>query len=151
MEDHFGEVEVGGKYDIQGTVDDVIYNLWGVKEPTYEMIMMDSGGRLLEDYTCKDTVKRWKENGEDVVKKFKYKLPFDWHFRYRHVVEDQKNLRHALSLIQDTWMTDRWYFRVFAFIFSISEVNAFLILRYFVYCGLPWERMPTLLEFIQEL
>ena len=27
--------------------------------------------------TCKETVRRWKENGEDVVKKFNYKLPFD--------------------------------------------------------------------------
>ena len=30
------------------------------------------------DYvTGKENVRRWKENGEDVVKKFKYKMPFD--------------------------------------------------------------------------
>ena len=33
MEDHFGEVEVGDIDAIQGTFDDVIYNLWGTKEP----------------------------------------------------------------------------------------------------------------------
>ena len=80
MEDHFGEVEVREIFAIQETVDDVIYNLRGMNEPTYVMRIMDTGVRLLADDTCKDTVRIWKENGEDVVKKFKYKLPFDWHF-----------------------------------------------------------------------
>ena len=77
MEDHFWEVEVGETDSIQGKVDDVIYNLWRMKEPNYVMRMTATGGRLLEDDTWKETVRRWKENGEDVVKKFKYKLPFD--------------------------------------------------------------------------
>ena len=123
---------------IQGTVDDVIYNLWGTKEPNYVMRMMATSGRLLADETCKDTVRRWKENGEEVVKKFKYKLPCDWHFRYRHVVDDPNNLRHSLPSIEDPWVTDLCECRVFAFIFPISEVNAFLIQHYFVYCGLLW-------------
>ena len=41
------------------------------------MRMMAAGGRLFTDDTCKEIVGRCKENGEDVVKKFKYKLPFD--------------------------------------------------------------------------
>ena len=77
MEDNFGEVEVGEAYAIQGTVDDFIYNLCGIKEPTYVMRMMATGGCLLADETCKETVRRWKGNGEDVVNNFKYKLPFD--------------------------------------------------------------------------
>ena len=80
MEDHFGEVEVGDTYAIQVTVDDVIYNLWTMKEPNYAMRMMDTGGLLLTDDTCKETVIRWNENGEDVVKKFSYKPPLYWHF-----------------------------------------------------------------------
>ena len=85
------------------------------------------------------------------MKKFKYKLPFDWHFCYRHTVDDHNNLRHSLPLIEDTWMTDQWECRVFAFILTISEVNAFLILRYFVYCGLRLEAIITLLEFHWKL
>ena len=54
------EVEVGDTDAIQGTVDDVIYNLWGMKEPNYVMRMMATGGRLLADDTCKETVRRWK-------------------------------------------------------------------------------------------
>ena len=60
------------------------------------MRMMDTVGRLLADDTCKEIVRIWKENGEEVVKKFKYKLPFDWNFRYRHAVYDHSNLMYAL-------------------------------------------------------
>ena len=85
------------------------------------------------------------------MKKFKYKLPFDWHFGSHHAVEDHNNLRNALLSIEDTWMTDRWECRFFAFILSISELNAFLIIHYFVYCGLRQEGMPALLEFCQSV
>ena len=40
------------------------------------MRMMATGGRILEDDTFKEAVRIWKENGEDVMKKFNYKLPF---------------------------------------------------------------------------
>ena len=79
--------------------------------------------------TCKETVRIWKGNGEDVVKKFKYKLPFDWRFCYRHASDDHNNLSNSFPSIEYTWVTDRWECRVFAFIFTISEVNAFLIQR----------------------
>ena len=97
-----GEIDI-----IQETVDDVIYNLWGMKETYYVIRMIATGGRLLENDICKETVRRWKENGEDVAKNFKYKLPFDWNFCYRHAVDNQNNTRHALPSIEDTWMTDR--------------------------------------------
>ena len=81
------------------------------------------------------------------MKKFKYKLPFGCHFRYLHSVDGYNNLSHALPSIEDTWVTDRWEFLVFSFILAISEVNAFSIIRYFVYCGLRWYGMRKLLNF----
>ena len=86
MEHPLGELDVGERDFINETIDDVIYNLWWMKEPNYLMRMMDTGGRFLADDTCKDTVRRGKKNGKDVVKKFKYKLLFDWHFYYLHAV-----------------------------------------------------------------
>ena len=86
-----------------------------------------------------------------MVNKSKYKLPFDWHFRHCHVVDDQNNLMHTLRSIKDTWMTDCWKLQVFAFILGISEVNEFLILRYFVSGGLRWEGMPAILDFRRKL
>ena len=97
------EVEVGETDSTQGKVDDVIYNLWGMKETTYVMRMMATGGRLLVDDTFKETVRRWKENGEEMFKKFKYKLPFYWNFCYCHKVDNHNNLRHGLPSIEDTW------------------------------------------------
>ena len=94
MEDNFRGVEVVEIDPIQGKVDGFIYHLWGMKEPNYIMRMVATGGRLLTDETCKETVRIWKENGEDVVKKFKYKLLFDWRFCHRHAVDDHNNLRH---------------------------------------------------------
>ena len=118
--------------NIKGKVDDVIYNLWGVKEPNYVTKIMDTGGCLLADDTCKVTVRIWNENVEDVVKKLKHKLPFDWHFCYCHAFDDHDNLSHALPPIEDKWVTDRWECRLFDLILAISEVNTFLILQYFV-------------------
>ena len=80
------------------------------------MRMVATDGRLLADEICKEIVRRLKENGEDVVKKFKYKLPFDCNFRYRHAVDGHNNLRHSLPSNEDTWVTDRWDYRVFYFI-----------------------------------
>ena len=54
--------------------------LMGMKELNYVMRMMATSVRLLADDTCKETVRRRKGKIEDVVKKFKYKLPFDWDF-----------------------------------------------------------------------
>ena len=147
MEDHFVGVELGETDAMQGTVDDVICNLWVMKEPNYLMRIMATGVRLLADDTCKETFIRWNENGSYVVKKFKYKLTFYWNFRSRHSVDDHNNLIHALPPIEYKWVKDRWECRVFAFILAISEVNSFLIIRYFVYCGLRQEGISTLLYF----
>ena len=43
---------------IQGKVDDVIYNLWEMKEPNYAMKIMSTGGRILADDICKGTIRR---------------------------------------------------------------------------------------------
>ena len=86
----------------------------------------------MADDICKETMRRLTENLEDVVTKFKYKLPFDWYFRYCHAVENHNKLRHTFSSIKYTWVTDWWECRVFAFILAISEVYTILILRYFV-------------------
>ena len=149
--DNFWEVEVGETDAIQGTFDDVIYDLLAIKDPNYVIRMMSTGGGVLADETCKETVIIWKENGEDVANNFKYKLTFDWHFSYCHAVDDHNNPRNSLPSIEDTWVTDRGECWVFAFILAISEVNEFLILHHVVYCGLCQEGMPTLLDFLWKL
>ena len=53
---------------IRLTVDDVIYNLLEIKYPNYVIRMMANGVHLFADDTYKDTVRRRKENAEDVAK-----------------------------------------------------------------------------------
>ena len=79
---------------------------------------------------------------------FPYTKPFDWHFRYRHIVDDHNNFRHALPNLETTWITERWPIRVFTFLLAITEVNCYLAFRYFVWRG---EDVPTLVQFRRDL
>ena len=71
--------------------------------------------------------------------------------RYRHAVDDHNNLRHALPSIEDSWVTHRWEIRVFLFVLAISEVNAFLALRYFTFAKGTIAGCPTLIVFRRRL
>ena len=154
MQHFFDEegVNVGNNHAISGTMDGVPYNLWGMKEPDYVMRMMATGGPMSVIETCKETVRKcWMDNGVEVVRRFKYACPFDWHLRYRHAVDDHNNLRHGLPSIEDSWITQRWEIRVFSFILAITEVNAFLALWYFTFANGSIPGCPSLLVFCRRL
>ena len=102
---------------------------------------------MLPDDSCKTTTRR--VNGEK--KKFQYTKPYDWHFRYRHAVDDHNNLRHALPSLEDTWTTTRWEIRVFTFLLAITEVNVYLALKFFVYLGNLVETLPKYVAFRRKL
>eukprot|EP00804_Cyclotella_cryptica_P010233 CCRYP_016698-RA/>CCRYP_016698-RA protein AED:0.43 eAED:0.33 QI:0/0/0/0.66/1/1/3/0/142 len=74
------------------------------QEPDYVMKIMATGGVLAEDETCRVT---YRGSGDDRTT-FHYKKPFDWHFRYRHAVDDHNNLRHALPSLEDTWIKEKY-------------------------------------------
>jgi hypothetical protein len=144
-------VDVGDCHAIQGVMEGTTYNLWGMKEPDYVMRMMATGGLLDTNESCRMASRRWNNGGVEVQRTFQYKCPFDWHFRYRHAVDDHNNLRHALPSIEDSWNTQRWETRVFSFILAITEVNAFLCLRYFTFGKGTLPGCPTLLVFRRRL
>ena len=109
------------------------------------MKIMATGGVLEEDDTCRETF----HGSGDARTSFKYKKPFDWHFRYCHAVDDHNNLRHGLPSLEDTWVTQRWEIKVFAFILTITELNTYLVCKYFVWPGVL-EKMPTLVKFCRK-
>eukprot|EP00956_Cyclotella_meneghiniana_P035814 scaffold118478_cov62-Cyclotella_meneghiniana.AAC.7 len=86
-----GEVDA-----VSGILDNVDYKLFGMKEPDYVMKIMATGGVLQSDDSCK-TAQRG--NGATATS-FQYTKPFDWHFRYRHAVDDHNNLRHAVPSLE---------------------------------------------------
>jgi len=124
-----------------------------MKEPDYVMRMMATDGPLAAYDLCKEALHKWTEGGIEVVRRFRYACPFDWHFRYCHAVEDHNNLHHALPSVEDSWTTQQWETRVFTFVLAISEVNAFLALRYFTFAKgtIAIAGCPTLVVFHRRL
>ena len=90
---------VGSVDAIEGTSTGQRYTMWCMKEPDYVMRLMATGGSLLaDDETCKLA---HRGVGDSRVS-FRYTRPYDWHFRYRHAVDDHNNLRHTLPSLEDT-------------------------------------------------
>ena len=85
-----------------------------------------------------------------LLKTFKYTEVIANHYNYRGAVDEHNAYRHdcgtkhGLSL-EETGKTTRWANRVFAFILAVSEVNAYLAMRYF------GELKMTQLEFRKKL
>ncbi len=52
MTEAFAEVQIGDSMAISGTLDGKEYFLWGLKEPSYVMKMMATGGLLLANKSC---------------------------------------------------------------------------------------------------
>ncbi len=147
IDSHFESKNVGETDVISGSLSGVEYFIWGMKEPDYVMKIMGTGGALVTD-GCKQAKRTWTDGNNSHSANFSYTKPFHWHFHYRHVVDDHNNLRHSLPSIEDTWRTDRWPAQVFAFLLALSEVNAYLVMRHFVWDD---EETPTYLNFRREL
>ncbi len=102
---HFEGKAVGECDAISGKLDSVKYLLWGMKEPDYVMKIMATGGALVSDDNCKKVSRKWTDNDGEKQAQFTYKKPFDWHFRYHHIVDDHNNLRHSSPALEETWIT----------------------------------------------
>ncbi len=76
-------------------------------EPEYVMQIMATGGALCS-IGGKEVKRFWRSGGEDKSATFGYAKPFEWHFKYRHTVDDHNNLRHAVPSIEGMWTTDQW-------------------------------------------
>jgi hypothetical protein len=143
----FDDANVGLSMAILGLLNGVKYFLWGLKEPSYMMKMMAMGGPLIANKTCKDQRRRFTKDGVEVSRTFQFPLPYDWHYKYRHAVDNHNNLHHSLPLVEGTIMTTRWELHVFSFFLAVSEVNVFLTYHFFCKPDI----IPTLQEFRHKL
>jgi hypothetical protein len=105
MSQAFDEANVGTSMAILGVLDGVKYFLWGLKELSYVMKMMVTGGSLIANKTCIDQRQRYMEDGVEVLRTFQFPLPYNWYYRFRHAVDDHNNLCHSLPLVEGTIMT----------------------------------------------
>ena len=72
---------------------------------------------------------------EDVVKKFSYKLPFDWHFKTTMWLTTTTTSSMHCHKLNIHGLLIGGNCQVFDYILAISEVSAFLILHYFSTLG----------------
>jgi hypothetical protein len=111
------------------------------------MKLMATGGPLIPNDSCKMQKRKWTEGGVEMMRTFQFPLPYDWHYKYHHAINDHNNLRHSLPLIEHTITTTRWEMRVFSFVMAVLEVNAFLAYRNFC----KPDPVPTLQQFRHKL
>jgi hypothetical protein len=143
MTEASNEAQVGDSMAISGVLNGIRYFLWRLKEPNYVMKMMATRGPLISNDSCKMQKRKWTKGGVGMMRTFQFPLPYNWHYKYHHAIDDHNNLRHSLPSIEHTIMMKRWEMHVFSFVLAVLEVNAFLAYRFF--CKL--DPVPTLQQF----
>ena len=135
IDEHMREKNVGDVDVATGILDNIKFNIFAMKESDYSMKLMSTYGDLVIRDDEDDTRRIFVDPKTNKIteKKFKYTMTYSNHFRYRHAVDDHNNIRHSSPALEETWVTHRWANRVFAFLLALTEVNAFLCLRYFVW------------------
>ncbi len=88
-------------------------------------------GPLLANDSCGEQKQRWTEGGVERFWTFRFQCPYDWHYKFRHAVDDHNNLHHALPSVEHTITTACWEMHAFSFVLAVTEVNAFLAYRLF--------------------
>jgi hypothetical protein len=132
---------------ISGMLDGVKYYWWGMKMPSNVMKMMARGGALIVNESCKDERERLTKDRVEVNRTFQFLLPYNWHYKYRHAIDDHNNMHHLLPSVEGTIITTQWELHVFSFLLAISKVNAFLTYHFFCKPDI----IPTLQEFHHKL
>ena len=66
-----------------------------------------------------------------MTKMFKYPEVVHNHFKNCHSVNDHNAKRHSPISIEVVWATKQWPNHVFSFLFTITEVNCFLLEYHF--------------------
>jgi len=126
---YFERKDVGYCNAKRGSLDNVDYYIYGMKEPDYTMMLMSTYGTL--NRNGRTTKRVWKENGVQQRVIFNYPEVVHNHYTYRHLVDDHNAKRHQPISLEVTWATSRWECRVFAFLLAVTEVNIFLADKFF--------------------
>ena len=127
---HFENKNVSNADSWAGTLDNIPFHVYTMKELDYVMSLMSTYGTNDRD-NGKETRRDWKEGATMKSITFKYPEVIHNHFMFRHAVDDHNGKRHSPISLEVVWATKRWANRVFAFLLSITEVNCFLAQSHF--------------------
>ena len=135
IDEYFKKKKVGEGDSLHGTLNEVPYDLFCMKEPDYTMKIMSTYGRLIISEGQRISKRVFTKDGNKQKIDFKYAEPFANHFDYHHIVDDHNNLRNQTPSIEETWRAHRWANRVFAFLLAVTEINCYLSFIFFVWRG----------------
>jgi len=132
---HFEEAEVGSADALRGSLDNIDFHVFAMKEPDYTMMLMSTYGTNNRE-SGKESKRQWKDDGghqREVI--FRYPEVVHNHYKYRHYIDDHNSKRHQPISLEVIWATARWSCRVFAFLLAVTEVNMFLCDNFFYDAG----------------
>ena len=118
---------------LSGEWDETEFNIFVLKEPDYNIIMMSNFSGL----TVLEGQKEDKRMVNGDVFKLKYPGVVADYYRYRGKVDNHVALRHDDDTksqfgLESKWGTTLWPIRVFAFFISCTEVNVYLAMKHFL-------------------
>jgi len=86
------------------------------------------------------------EDGEQV--QFRYPKPFELHYKFRHLIDNHNNKRHAVPSIEWSLKTHHWAMRCFQYLLATLETILYLAMKHFAWGGAD---EFTILQFWQKL
>ena len=140
-----GPLAVGTVGAIKRAHDNVPCHIFLLRDAEWVSKLFATCGTTTPDV---DTLQRCRRSRDGTESRFHHTDFVHNHCACRHAVDDHNNLRQSDLSLEDTWRTQRWENRVFAFILAISEINTFLAFRYFVSTD---ETKMTVLQFRRKL
>ena len=104
--------------------------MYCMKEPDYVVSLMSTFGTL--EPIGKASMKNWLVQGTKRKKQVTYTEVIHNHYKFWHAVDDHNAKRHSPPIsLEVVWATKWWPNRLFAFILSVTEVNAMLAYKHF--------------------
>ena len=100
------EAKIGHNRVMSGTLDNERFHFFMMKEPAFFMKMIMTYGDLNTNCNQEKTRRYFKNSKGDTEKrKIKYSTVFANHFKYRHIVDNNNNLRHSFPSFEETSRT----------------------------------------------
>eukprot|EP00957_Ditylum_brightwellii_P013874 1045778-Ditylum_brightwellii.AAC.1 len=118
IQSFFKDKAIGYQARLPGVLDGVGFDIFGLKEPEYIMMVMSTYAQLTVTEGQKDNVRNLGMGSNEIA--FKYT-------EYCGAVDDHTNKRHDgcgghLMSLEITWKTTRWELHAFAFaVFHAAE------------------------------
>ena len=107
IRDHFTDKNVGDCDSWKGSMEEVPFHVYAMKEPDYVMSLMSTYGT--NQRSGKETTREWVDgSGNSQKHKFNYPEVVGNHFLYRHSVDDHNNKRHSPISLEVVWATKYW-------------------------------------------